>query len=145
MRDLFDPRYGMFALEPGTRTYYFRPSALELHLEFELVGLLVGLAVYNNHILEAAFPPVVYKRAPHPSWAALRAWPARVPAQGRLWVHAGSHGCSRRLQQRHATVAAQGPASGGGHVPGLRPRAATQSGHLGGLAHSAAAGERREA
>ena len=63
MRELFEPQYGMFALEPNTRTHYFRPSSLELHMEFELVGLLLGLAVYNNHILEVSFPPVVYKCA----------------------------------------------------------------------------------
>lgn len=64
MRELFDPQYGMFVLEDNTRTYYFRASGLELHMEFELVGLLLALAIYNGHTLEVAFPRVVYKCAP---------------------------------------------------------------------------------
>ena len=54
----------MFASEEGTRTHYFRASGLELHLEFELVGLLLALAIYNGHILEVSFPRVVYKCVP---------------------------------------------------------------------------------
>ena len=65
MRELFDPNFGMFTLEEGTRTYWFRPSSLDLHMEFELVGLLLALAIYNNHNLEVSFPMVVYK------WVAL--------------------------------------------------------------------------
>jgi ubiquitin-protein ligase E3 A len=61
MRELFDPNFGMFTLEEGTRTYWFRPSSLDLHMEFELVGLLLALAIYNNHNLEVSFPMVVYK------------------------------------------------------------------------------------
>lgn len=61
MRELFDANFGMFRMDPERRTYWFRASSLELDMEFELVGLLLALAIYNNHILEVSFPMVVYK------------------------------------------------------------------------------------
>ena len=39
----------------------FRPSKLDLHMEFELVGMMLGLAIYNAHILEFSFPMLVFK------------------------------------------------------------------------------------
>ena len=60
MRQLFDPNFGMFVLTEG-RVYWFRASSLELAMEFELVGTLLGLAIFNNHILDLAFPTLVYQ------------------------------------------------------------------------------------
>jgi ubiquitin-protein ligase E3 A len=33
-----------------------------MDLEFELVGIMIGLAIYNSHILEFQFPNVLFKR-----------------------------------------------------------------------------------
>eukprot|EP00955_Chlamydomonas_euryale_P024990 263147-Chlamydomonas_euryale.AAC.2 len=33
-----------------------------MDVEFELVGILIGLAIYNSHILDFSFPRVLYKR-----------------------------------------------------------------------------------
>ncbi len=63
MRELFDTNFGMFRMDPELRTFWFRASSLDLAMEFELVGLLLALAIYNNHILEVSFPMVVYKCA----------------------------------------------------------------------------------
>lgn len=63
MRELFDANFGMFRMDPDLRTFWFRASSLELDMEFELVGLLLALAIYNNHILDISFPAVVYKYA----------------------------------------------------------------------------------
>ena len=63
MRQLFDPSFGMFQLTEG-RVYWFRASSLELAMEFELVGTLLGLAIFNNHILDLAFPTLVYQCVP---------------------------------------------------------------------------------
>ena len=63
MRELFDANFGMFRMDPELRTFWFRASSLDLAMEFELVGLLLALAIYNNHILEVSFPMVVYKCA----------------------------------------------------------------------------------
>lgn len=56
MRELFNPDYGMFTYDETTRLNWFRPSDLDMDLEFELVGILIGLAIYNSHILEFQFP-----------------------------------------------------------------------------------------
>lgn len=61
MRELFDADFGMFTLDPLSRTYYFRASGLDMDMEFELVGLLIGLAIYNGHILEVSLPMAIYK------------------------------------------------------------------------------------
>ena len=61
MRDLFDPHYGMFKLDEDTRMYWFRASGLDLHMEFELVGIMIGLAIYNSHLLEFSFPMTAYR------------------------------------------------------------------------------------
>ena len=61
MRELFDADFGMFTMDPVSRTYYFRASGLDMNMEFELLGLLLGLAIYNQHILEVSLPMAVYK------------------------------------------------------------------------------------
>ena len=60
MRQLFDPNFGMFQRTEGG-VYWFRASSLELSMEFELVGTLLGLAIFNHHILDIAFPTLVYQ------------------------------------------------------------------------------------
>lgn len=62
VRDLFDPKYGMFRYSEATRLFWFNSTWLEMEREYELVGSVLGLALYNGHILEAQFPPVVYKK-----------------------------------------------------------------------------------
>lgn len=37
-------------------------SSLESEKEFELVGIVLGLAIYNGVILDVHFPPVIYKK-----------------------------------------------------------------------------------
>jgi len=61
-RELLDPAYGMFKVDEDTRQLYFNPHTFELGLEFELIGTLVGVAIYNSIILDIPFPMVVYKR-----------------------------------------------------------------------------------
>lgn len=46
----------MFAYQPETRTYFFSPVLLENDHEFLLVGLAIGLAVYNGVLLDLNFP-----------------------------------------------------------------------------------------
>uniref|UniRef100_A0A7S2S0T5 HECT-type E3 ubiquitin transferase n=2 Tax=Rhizochromulina marina TaxID=1034831 RepID=A0A7S2S0T5_9STRA len=52
----------MFRVDEDTRQLYFNPHTFELGLEFELIGTLVGVAIYNSIILDIPFPMVVYKR-----------------------------------------------------------------------------------
>ena len=58
---LFDPNFGMF-LEKGQGFLWFNTDSFECNLNFELVGTLLGLALYNEVILSLKFPAVVYKK-----------------------------------------------------------------------------------
>ena len=59
---LFDAAYGMFTADEETRTFHFNPLSLESSLEFELIGIVLGLALYNSIILDVRFPFAVYKK-----------------------------------------------------------------------------------
>mmetsp|Transcript_22241 Transcript_22241/g.30334 ORF Transcript_22241/g.30334 Transcript_22241/m.30334 type:complete len:882 (-) Transcript_22241:649-3294(-) len=61
-RELLDPAYAMFKVDEDTRHIFFNPHTFEIGLEFELIGLLIGVAIYNSIILDIPFPMVVYKR-----------------------------------------------------------------------------------
>lgn len=60
VQQLFKPEYGMFVWEEESRTQWFNPHSLETS-EFELIGILLGLAIYNAVILDVRFPLVLYK------------------------------------------------------------------------------------
>ncbi|KAJ2950776.1 hypothetical protein O0L34_g9041 [Tuta absoluta] len=59
---LFSPDYGMFTTNPDTSTVWFNPTSFETEAQFTLVGIVVGLAIYNNVILAVNFPMVVYRK-----------------------------------------------------------------------------------
>lgn len=60
-RELFDAAYGMFVLAEGTRTFWPRASDIDMSTEFQLVGTMLALAVYNGHTLDVAFPMVLWR------------------------------------------------------------------------------------
>ena len=49
-------------MDEETNKLYFNPHTFEIGLEFELIGLLIGIAIFNSIILDMPFPMVVYKR-----------------------------------------------------------------------------------
>ena len=51
----------MFVYSEETRNFWFSHQALEVE-DFRLVGIVLGLAIYNNVILDVHFPLVVYKK-----------------------------------------------------------------------------------
>jgi ubiquitin-protein ligase E3 A len=54
---------GMFMPDNETRSLWFNPSAPEdLDREYTLIGMLLGLAIYNSVILDIKFPPVLYRK-----------------------------------------------------------------------------------
>ncbi|THD27031.1 Ubiquitin protein ligase E3A [Fasciola hepatica] len=60
---IFDPVYGMFVLDEQCQTYWFNPVPLEdLDREYCLIGILLGLAIYNDVILDVHFPAVLYRK-----------------------------------------------------------------------------------
>lgn len=52
----------MFSYNEETRFFWFSATDLDLSMEFDLIGVLMGLAIYNSHILDVHFPPVLYKK-----------------------------------------------------------------------------------
>jgi ubiquitin-protein ligase E3 A len=53
----------MFMANEETRCLWFNPSAAEdLDREYTLMGMLLGLAIYNSIILDIKFPPVLYRK-----------------------------------------------------------------------------------
>lgn len=58
---LFDPNFGMFVVK-NDRFLWFNHASFECNLNFELVGTLLGLALYNEVILNLKFPLAVYKK-----------------------------------------------------------------------------------
>jgi len=61
--ELFRPDYGMFRpCGRGGRALWFNRDCDWADGEFHLVGVLLGLAIYNGSLLDARFPRVVYKK-----------------------------------------------------------------------------------
>ena len=53
---------GMFTFDEATRYCWFDPTSFETDGQFFLIGLVLGLAIYNNVILDVHFPMVVYRK-----------------------------------------------------------------------------------
>jgi E3 ubiquitin-protein ligase HECTD2 len=61
-REIFDPNHGLFVYDDDSHYCYFNPYCFESSEQFFLVGVLLGLAIYNSTILDVAFPPFVFKK-----------------------------------------------------------------------------------
>ena len=62
IRQIFDPNYGMFNYNQKTRLYWFNHFTFEPKIKYELIGIIFGLAIYNNIILDVKFPISVYRK-----------------------------------------------------------------------------------
>lgn len=62
VREIFDPHHGLFVYDEDSQLCYFNPFCFESSEQFFLVGVLLGLAIYNSTILDVAFPPFVFKK-----------------------------------------------------------------------------------
>ena len=62
IKQIFDPAYSMFHYNDESRTYWFSDTTFEPPIKFELIGFILGLALYNSVILDVHFPRVVYKK-----------------------------------------------------------------------------------
>ncbi|KAK6637179.1 hypothetical protein RUM44_007593 [Polyplax serrata] len=62
VEEIFNPDYGMFVYQQETETVWFNPTSFESDAQFTLIGIVLGLAIYNNIILDVRFPMVVYKK-----------------------------------------------------------------------------------
>ena len=62
VKQIFDPDYSMFHYNDETRTYWFNSDTFEPRIKFELIGFILGLALYNSVILDVHFPRAIYKK-----------------------------------------------------------------------------------
>ncbi|XP_046395665.1 ubiquitin-protein ligase E3A isoform X1 [Ischnura elegans] len=62
VEEIFNPDYGMFTFQQETGTVWFNPTSFESDAQFTLIGIVLGLAIYNNIILDVHFPMVVYRK-----------------------------------------------------------------------------------
>lgn len=62
VREIFDPHHGLFLYDEDSRFCYFNPYCFESSEQFFLVGVLLGLAIYNSTILDIALPPFAFKK-----------------------------------------------------------------------------------
>lgn len=62
LRDILDPKYGMFEEYEETRTIWFTDNPFEDKVMYLLIGLICGLAIYNFTIIDLPFPLALYKK-----------------------------------------------------------------------------------
>lgn len=62
IKKIFHENYGMFTYNKMASVYWFSTMPREDYQEFNLVGVLMGLAVYNSIILDLRLPPCCYKK-----------------------------------------------------------------------------------
>ncbi|GAB1315722.1 HECT domain-containing protein [Madurella fahalii] len=60
--EAMNPDYGAFTVDERTRMAWFLPGSMEEEWKFELIGLLVSLAVYNGLTLPITFPKALYRK-----------------------------------------------------------------------------------
>eukprot|EP00878_Enallax_costatus_P027167 GHUV01029224.1.p1 GENE.GHUV01029224.1~~GHUV01029224.1.p1 ORF type:complete len:595 (+),score=219.24 GHUV01029224.1:320-2104(+) len=60
--ELLSPDYGMLVYQPESNTYWFNACSLEGEEQFMLMGLVLGLAIYNRVLLDFPLPLPLYKK-----------------------------------------------------------------------------------
>lgn len=53
---------GMFLYDEDSQYCYFNPNSFETSDQFFLVGVVMGLAIYNSTILDVALPPFAFRK-----------------------------------------------------------------------------------
>ncbi|XP_058885468.1 ubiquitin-protein ligase E3A isoform X1 [Acipenser ruthenus] len=62
VEELFNRDIGMFTYDETTKLCWLNPASFETEGQFTLIGIVLGLAIYNNCILDVHFPMVVYRK-----------------------------------------------------------------------------------
>ncbi|KAJ6438897.1 HECT domain-containingprotein [Purpureocillium lavendulum] len=60
--ECLDPRFGAFTVDERTRMAWFVPGSVVEDWKFEMMGLLVSLAIYNGLTLPVTFPKALYRK-----------------------------------------------------------------------------------
>ncbi|KAI5296342.1 putative E3 ubiquitin-protein ligase [Ascosphaera acerosa] len=56
------PAAGLFLYDDDSQYAYFNPYCLESSEQFYLIGVCLGLAIYNSTILDVALPPFIFRK-----------------------------------------------------------------------------------
>lgn len=62
VREVFNPDHGLFIYDDDSRYCYFNPHSFETSDQYFLVGVVLGLAIYNSTILDVALPPFAFRK-----------------------------------------------------------------------------------
>lgn len=62
LKDLIDPKYGMFKEYEDSRVVWFADVTFETETMYYLIGIICGLAIYNFTIINLPFPLALYKK-----------------------------------------------------------------------------------
>lgn len=62
LKDLLDPKYGMFKEYEDSRAIWFADHSFEEVQMYTLIGNVCGLAIYNFTIINLPFPLCLYKK-----------------------------------------------------------------------------------
>lgn len=62
IKDLLDPKYGMFKEFEDSRCIWFAEHSFEDEEMYKLIGAICGLAIYNYTIINIPFPLALYKK-----------------------------------------------------------------------------------
>lgn len=62
IEQLYNEDFGMFERIDESRNFWFNKNSFEANLQFELFGIVLGLAIYNQVILDVKFPSALYKK-----------------------------------------------------------------------------------
>lgn len=62
VRQLLDPNYGLFVYDEDSRLAWFNSWSFENTAEYSLIGMVLGLAIYQSTILDVPFPPALFKK-----------------------------------------------------------------------------------
>lgn len=52
----------MFVSKMNDTILWFNIKGFEMAIQYEYIGILLGLALYNQILLDLRFPPVIYKK-----------------------------------------------------------------------------------
>jgi ubiquitin-protein ligase E3 A len=74
--EIFNQDFGMFLTNEDTQTCWFNSFSFENDAQFTLIGIVLGLAIYNSIILPLNFPMAVYKKLLNVrvTWHDLKDW-----------------------------------------------------------------------
>lgn len=63
LKEVLDIKYGMFQRDEVSRLLWFNSTTFEEEMAmYHLIGVLCGLAIYNQTIIDLPFPLALYKK-----------------------------------------------------------------------------------